>query len=60
MHLTDEERALAQKTGSSGGKETLKRLGKEHFKKIAKGWPKGKPRKKPVIETLKDTIDKLR
>lgn len=48
MQLTEEERKLAQKIGKQGGNTTLERHGKEHFSKIGKGWPKGKPRKKPV------------
>lgn len=31
--------------GSSGGNTTKEKYGKEHFSKIAKGWPKGKKRK---------------
>lgn len=35
----------AQQLGSLGGKATVEKYGKDHFKKIAKGWPKGKKRK---------------
>ncbi len=31
--------------GQMGGKATFAKYGKEHFSKIAKGWPKGKKRK---------------
>lgn len=34
--------------GSQGGQKTASLYGKEHFSKIAKGWPKGKKRKKKV------------
>jgi hypothetical protein len=31
--------------GKLGGKKTVYLYGREHFVKIAKGWPKGKKRK---------------
>ena len=31
--------------GQRGGQKTASLYGKEHYKKIAKGWPKGKKRK---------------
>lgn len=38
----------AQQLGSLGGQATVEKHGKDHFSKIAKGWPKGKKRK--IIE----------
>lgn len=35
----------AQELGKLGGKATMEKYGKDHFSKIAKGWPKGKKRK---------------
>lgn len=40
----------AQELGKRGGQKTVALYGNEHFKKIAKGWPKGKKRK-PEKET---------
>lgn len=42
--MTDELNA-SRELGARGGKATLEKYGKEHFSKIAKGWPKGKKRK---------------
>lgn len=36
---------ILSELGQMGGKATLAKYGKEHFSKIAKGWPKGKKRK---------------
>lgn len=36
---------VLKQQASKGGNTTLKKYGKDHFKKIAKGWPKGKKRK---------------
>lgn len=36
----------AQSLGKLGGQKTAALHGREHFRKIAKGWPKGKKRKK--------------
>lgn len=35
----------AQSLGKLGGQATKAKYGVDHFKKIAKGWPKGKLRK---------------
>lgn len=35
----------AQELGKLGGKVTMEKYSKDHFSKIAKGWPKGKKRK---------------
>jgi hypothetical protein len=41
----------AQALGKRGGQKTASLYGKEHYRKIAKGWPKGKKRKpKPDAE----------
>lgn len=45
---TGVEPTLGQLLGRTGGQATLQKHGKEHFSKIAKGWPKGKKRK--IIE----------
>lgn len=48
----------AQLLGSLGGQATKKKYGSEHFKRIAKGWPKGKKRgKKAKLD--KDAITQL-
>lgn len=41
-----EIKKVAQELGKRGGQKTASLYGSEHYKKIAKGWPKGKPRKK--------------
>jgi hypothetical protein len=41
----DMKSKAAQQLGKLGGQKTASLYGKEHFKKIAKGWPKGKKRK---------------
>ncbi len=37
----------AQQLGKRGGRATVAKHGKEHFRRIARGWPKGKPRNQP-------------
>ena len=37
---------VAKQLGKLGGQKTVSLYGKEHYRKIAKGWPKGKKRKK--------------
>lgn len=32
--------------GRLGGRKTVEKYGSEHFRKITKGWPKGKPRRR--------------
>lgn len=39
----------AKQLGKLGGQATVEKHGREHFKKIAKGWPKGKKRKKVAL-----------
>lgn len=43
----------AQQLGKLGGQATVAKHGNDHFRRIAKGWPKGKPRKKPEATTNK-------
>lgn len=40
-----EKNIAAANLGEAGGNATKAKYGKEHFKNIAKGWPKGKKRK---------------
>jgi len=43
----------AQQLGKLGGRATVAKHGSDHFRRIAKGWPKGKPRKRPEATTTK-------
>jgi hypothetical protein len=43
----------AQQLGKLGGQATVAKYGVEHFKRIAKGWPKGKKRKQ--LTTTKES-----
>ena len=40
-----DKHSIGKMLGSQGGQKTVSLYGKEHFSKIAKGWPKGKKRK---------------
>ena len=48
----------AQQLGTLGGKKTASLYGKEHFKKIVKGWPKGKRRNIIFPAIVWELIDK--
>lgn len=46
MKLTKEEKEAFKKAGRAGGKTTLKRHGKDHFKEISKKGVEAKAKKK--------------
>ena len=50
MDITDKEKEVLRKIGSMGGKATLRKHGKEHYRKLAAHMNQIKKDKKPPVD----------